>query len=109
MVIDTKSGLFLFMGAAHSRFNMILDWIFKKFPKKSINTVFGGININFKRQRDVEIVKNSISRIKINNFQLSHCSGINEYNFLKEFIENVYFNGAGKVLKFSSFNSGELI
>jgi len=101
MLMETQVGIFLFLGAAHSRFSMVLDWFAERFPEKEIETVFGGININFKRQRDVEIVKNSMKKVKINNFQLSHCSSIKEYEFLKEITHNVYFNGSGKILKYS--------
>ncbi len=101
MIIDTQKGLFLFLGAAHSRFSMILDWISENFPNKTIEMIFGGINVNFKRDRDVEIITNSIKKVKINHFELSHCSTEREYYFLKKFVDNTYFNGAGKVLHFS--------
>jgi 7,8-dihydropterin-6-yl-methyl-4-(beta-D-ribofuranosyl)aminobenzene 5'-phosphate synthase len=101
MIIDTLKGLFVFIGAAHSRLSMILDLIYENFPNKPIEVIFGGINVNFKRERDVEIVRNSINKIKIKHFELSHCSSKKEYEFLKELVENVYFNGAGKVLRYS--------
>jgi len=64
--------------------------------------VFGGINVNFKRDRDMEILTSSIKKVKINNFELSHCSSEKEYYFLKDLVDNVYFSGAGKVLHFSN-------
>jgi len=101
MIIDTKKGLFIFLGAAHSRFSMVLDWVSERFPDKKIEMVFGGINVNFKRDRDIEIIKKSIQKAKINHFELSHCSSEREYYFLKELVGSIYFNGAGKVLAFN--------
>jgi metal-dependent hydrolase (beta-lactamase superfamily II) len=102
MLIDTSKGLFLFIGAAHSRISMVLDWVADKFPNREIEFVFGGVNVNFKRDRDVEIIKSSFEKVKINNFELSHCSTEKEYYFLKDLVGSIYFNGAGKVLTFNN-------
>ena len=102
MIIDSSKGLYVFLGAAHSRFSMVLDWISERFPGKDIEMVFGGINVNFKRDRDVEILTSSIKKVKINNFELSHCSTEKEYYFLKDLVGSIYFSGAGKVLTFNN-------
>ncbi len=104
MVIDTRKGLFLFFGAAHSRLSMILDWIEKRFPNRKIEMAFGGINVNFDRERDMDILSNSLEKVHIKHFELSHCSDKKVFEYLKNYVDNVYFNGTGKILTFHDVN-----
>lgn len=100
LAIDTDDGLVVILGCSHPGVINMLNTLMKRTGKK-INTIIGGTHLV---RADDERIKDTIANFRAMNIEklgISHCTGENAMNQLKESFGDKYFhNTTGTILYF---------
>lgn len=100
LVLSTRNGIMVILGCTHSGIVNTLYHIKKITGKKDIFGLIGGIHLWSAKEGQLQKTAKVIKEFKPRFIGLSHCSGINTFNyFSKVFGEKVFLNSAGSVFE----------
>jgi len=100
LILDTKKGIIVILGCAHSGVVNTLLRVKELTGKKEIWGLFGGTHLGAAKEEGLKPTTNVLKRFKVQTIGLSHCSGANTFlYFSKVFGEKVFLNSAGSVIE----------
>lgn len=100
LVIDSKKGLILILGCAHSGMINIINHVIKKIKKEKIYAIFGGTHLDFLTQEQLEESIKSLKIFEIKKIIASHCTGMRAaFRLQQEFGDKFFYGCVGSVLE----------
>ncbi|MBM4310950.1 MAG: MBL fold metallo-hydrolase [Deltaproteobacteria bacterium] len=100
LVIESKKGLVVVLGCAHSGMINTLNYIASQLPGRKINTVVGGTHIGFLGEKQLEATIEHLSRFRFQRLGVSHCTGLApSMRLMQVFGRRFFFANAGTVLE----------
>lgn len=76
LVIETKRGLFIFIGCAHPGIINCLSYVKKEFPNVPINTVVAGMHLEKVDDERLSYTINALEKMHIKHLIPLHCTGL---------------------------------
>ncbi|HHV19527.1 MAG TPA: MBL fold metallo-hydrolase [Thermoanaerobacterales bacterium] len=100
LVLETKRGLYIILGCAHSGIINILEYAIKKTGQDHICAIIGGTHLGLvgkeQQQKSIEALK----KYDIDYIGVSHCTGLKTSMVLaQEFGEKFFFCNVGTVIE----------
>lgn len=100
LIIETKKGLVLILGCAHSGMVNIIEHVKNKMKNEKIYAILGGTHLEFLTGRQLEESIKYLKNIEFEKLCVSHCTGIRaSFKLYQEFGERFIYAGVGNVLE----------
>ena len=100
LILDTKKGLVVILGCAHSGMINILDHVIDKTGKEKFYAIMGGTHLDFLTPEQLEESIKSLKKMEIERIGISHCTGMRAaFRFHQEFGDRFFYGCVGSVLE----------
>ncbi len=100
LILDTKKGLVLVLGCAHSGMINILHHVIHKTGKDKFHAILGGTHLDFLTQEQLEESIKALKSMKIEKIGVSHCTGMRAaFRLHQEFGDRFFYGSVGNVLE----------
>jgi 7,8-dihydropterin-6-yl-methyl-4-(beta-D-ribofuranosyl)aminobenzene 5'-phosphate synthase len=99
LVLDTKRGLLVILGCAHSGVINILNHIMKKTGKDRFYAIIGGTHLDFLAPEQLEESIKALRKMQIERIGASHCTGMKgAFRLHQEFGDRFFYGQVGSTL-----------
>lgn len=100
LILDSKNGLILILGCAHSGMINIINYVINKTKKEKIYAILGGTHLDFLTSGQLEESIGFLKKIKFEKIGVSHCTGIRAaFRLQQEFGGRFFYGCVGSVLE----------
>jgi 7,8-dihydropterin-6-yl-methyl-4-(beta-D-ribofuranosyl)aminobenzene 5'-phosphate synthase len=100
LTLNTDKGLVLILGCAHSGMINILNHVMHKIKKNHIYAILGGTHLDFLTPEQLEESINSLKKMEVKKFGVSHCTGMRAaFRLQQEFGDRFSYGCVGSVLE----------
>jgi 7,8-dihydropterin-6-yl-methyl-4-(beta-D-ribofuranosyl)aminobenzene 5'-phosphate synthase len=101
LVVESREGLVLLLGCAHSGLINILTHVAAQTGKDRIYAVLGGTHLDFSSPPQVEETITALKKFRVERIGVSHCTGLKAAaRLFAEFGEKFFFGQVGATLEF---------
>lgn len=101
LIINTKGGILILLGCAHSGLINIINYAIKMTGEEKIFCIIGGTHLGFSGDLQLENTIKSLKAYQVEHFIPSHCTGIDITAHLsREFAKIFQFSYVGRVFEF---------
>jgi 7,8-dihydropterin-6-yl-methyl-4-(beta-D-ribofuranosyl)aminobenzene 5'-phosphate synthase len=99
LVLDTKRGLLVILGCAHSGVINILNHVIKKTGKDRFYAIIGGTHLDFLAPEQLEESIKALRKMQIERIGASHCTGMKgAFRLHQEFGDRFFYGHVGSTL-----------
>jgi 7,8-dihydropterin-6-yl-methyl-4-(beta-D-ribofuranosyl)aminobenzene 5'-phosphate synthase len=99
LVLDTKRGLLIILGCAHSGLINILNHVIQKTGKVRFHAIVGGTHLDFLAPEQLEESIKALKEIQIERIGASHCTGMTgAFRLRQEFGDRFFYGHVGSTL-----------
>ena len=99
LVLDTKRGLLVILGCAHSGVVNILNHVIKKTGKDRFYAIIGGTHLDFLAPEQLEESIKALRKMQIERIGASHCTGMKgAFRLHQEFGDRFFYGHVGSIL-----------
>lgn len=100
LIIESKRGLILIFGCAHSGMINIINHVISKMKKERFYAILGGTHLDFLTEEQLQESIKYLKNIEFEKLCVSHCTGLRaSFRLYKEFGERFTYAGVGSVLE----------
>jgi 7,8-dihydropterin-6-yl-methyl-4-(beta-D-ribofuranosyl)aminobenzene 5'-phosphate synthase len=100
LILNTKKGLVVIFGCAHSGMINILNHVIQKTGKEKFYAIMGGTHLDFLTPEQLEESIKSLKKMKIEKIGVSHCTGMKAaFRLHQEFGDRFFYGYVGSVLE----------
>ncbi len=100
LILNTKKGLVVIFGCAHSGMINILNHVIHKTGKEKFYAIMGGTHLDFLTPEQLEESIKSLKQMEIEKIGVSHCTGMRAaFRLHQEFGERFFYGYVGSVLE----------
>jgi len=100
LILDSKKGLILILGCAHSGMINIINHVIKKTKKEKIYAILGGTHLDFLTPEQLEESINFLKKFEIEKIGVSHCTGMKaSFRLHEEFGDRFFYGCVGSILE----------
>ena len=100
LILDTKKGLILILGCAHSGMINIINHVVNKTGKEKFYAILGGTHFDFLTPEQLEESINSLKKMEIERMGVSHCTGMRAaFRLHQEFGDRFFYGNIGSVFE----------
>jgi 7,8-dihydropterin-6-yl-methyl-4-(beta-D-ribofuranosyl)aminobenzene 5'-phosphate synthase len=100
LILDTKKGLVLILGCAHSGMINIINHVINKTKGKKFYAILGGTHLDFLTPEQLEESIKSLKKIEVEKIGVSHCTGMRAaFRLHQEFGARFFYGCVGSVLE----------
>jgi len=100
LVLDTKRGLLVILGCAHSGVINILNHVINKTGKDKFYAIVGGTHLDFLAPEQLEESIKALRKIQIEKIGASHCTGMSgAFRLHQEFGDRFFYGHVGSTLE----------
>ncbi len=100
LILNTKKGLVVIFGCAHSGMINILNHVIHKTGKEKFYAIMGGTHLDFLTPEQLEESIKSLRKMKIEKVGVSHCTGMRAaFRLHQEFGDRFFYGYVGSVLE----------
>ncbi len=100
LILDTKKGLILVLGCAHSGMINIINYVFDKTGKENFYAILGGTHLDFLTEEQREESIKALKKIKVEKIGVCHCTGMRAaFRLQQEFGDRFFYGHVGSVLE----------
>jgi len=98
--IETRAGLFVILGCAHSGVINTLEYISKLTGLRTIHTLVGGMHLGSASEERMDKTVGALKKFEVQSFYPTHCTGFNaSARLLQEFPESHKTCRVGTILE----------
>jgi len=99
LILDTKKGLIVLLGCAHSGMINIINHVINKTGKEIFYAILGGTHLDFLTPEQLEESIKSLKKMGIEKIGVSHCTGMKAaFRLHQEFGDRFFYGCVGSVL-----------
>jgi 7,8-dihydropterin-6-yl-methyl-4-(beta-D-ribofuranosyl)aminobenzene 5'-phosphate synthase len=100
LILDTKKGMVVILGCAHSGMINILNHVIQKTGKEKFYAILGGTHLDFLTAEQLEESIRSLKKMQIEKIGVSHCTGMRAaFRLHQEFGARYFYGCVGSVLE----------
>jgi 7,8-dihydropterin-6-yl-methyl-4-(beta-D-ribofuranosyl)aminobenzene 5'-phosphate synthase len=100
LILDSKKGLILILGCAHSGMINIINHVINKTKEKKFYAILGGTHLDFLTPEQLEESIKSLKKIEVEKIGVSHCTGMKAaFRLHQEFGDRFFYGCVGSVLE----------
>ena len=100
LILESKKGLILVLGCAHSGMINIIHHVINKTGKEKFYAILGGTHLDFLTPEQLEESIKSLKKMEIEKIGVSHCTGMRAaFRFHQEFGDRFFYGCVGSVLE----------
>jgi len=100
LILETKKGLVIILGCAHSGMINILNHVIQKTGKERFYAIIGGTHLDFLTPEQLEESVKSLKEMEIEKIGVSHCTGMRAaFRLHQEFGDRFFYGYVGSVLE----------
>ena len=100
LILDTKKGLILVLGCAHSGVINIINYVTHKTGKEKFFAILGGTHLDFLTPEQLEESIKALKKMKIEKIGVSHCTGMKAaFRLHQEFGDRFFYGHVGSGLE----------
>jgi 7,8-dihydropterin-6-yl-methyl-4-(beta-D-ribofuranosyl)aminobenzene 5'-phosphate synthase len=100
LILDSKKGLILILGCAHSGMMNIIHHVINKTKEKKFYAILGGTHLDFLTPEQLEESIKSLKKIEVEKIGVSHCTGMRAaFRLHQEFRDRFFYGCVGSVLE----------
>jgi 7,8-dihydropterin-6-yl-methyl-4-(beta-D-ribofuranosyl)aminobenzene 5'-phosphate synthase len=100
LILDSKKGMILILGCAHSGMINIINHVINKTGKSNFYGILGGTHLDFLTPEQLEESVNALNQLKIERIGVSHCTGMRAaFRFHQEFGDRFFYGCVGSFLE----------
>ena len=100
LILNTKKGLVVIFGCAHSGMINILNHVIQKTGKEKFYAIMGGTHLDFLTPEQLEESIKSLKKMKIEKIGVSHCTGMKAaFRLHQEFGDRFFYGYVASVLE----------
>jgi len=100
LILNTKKGLVVIFGCAHSGMINILNHVVHKTGKEKFYAIMGGTHLDFLTPEQLEESIKFLKKMKIDKIGVSHCTGMKaSFRLHQEFGDRFFYGYVGSVLE----------
>jgi 7,8-dihydropterin-6-yl-methyl-4-(beta-D-ribofuranosyl)aminobenzene 5'-phosphate synthase len=100
LVIETRKGLILILGCAHSGLVNIINHVIDKTGKEKFHAILGGTHLDFLTPAQLEETIGVLKKMEIERMGASHCTGMKAaFRLHQEFGDRFFYGCVGSVLE----------
>lgn len=100
LIIESKKGLILILGCAHSGMINIINHVIHKTGKEKFYAILGGTHLDFLTPEQLEASIKSLKKMEVEKIGVSHCTGMRAaFRFHQAFGDRFFYGCVGKVLE----------
>ncbi|NWF75640.1 MAG: MBL fold metallo-hydrolase [Nitrospirae bacterium] len=100
LILDSKKGLILILGCAHSGMINIINHVINKTKKEKIYAILGGTHLDFLTAEQLEKSIEFLKKIEVEKIGVSHCTGLKAaFRLQQEFGDRFFYGCVGGVLE----------
>jgi len=100
LILDSKKGLILILGCAHSGMINIINHVINKTKGKKFYAILGGTHLDFLTPEQLEESIKSLKKIEVEKIGVSHCTGMRAaFRLHQEFGDRFFYGCVGSVLE----------
>lgn len=100
LILDSKKGLVLILGCAHSGMINIINHVINKTKKEKIYAILGGTHLDFLTPEQLEKSIEFLKKIEFEKIGVSHCTGMRAaFRLQQEFGDRFFYGCVGSVLE----------
>ena len=99
LILDTKKGLILVLGCAHSGMINIINYVIDKTGKDKFYAILGGTHLDFLTPEQLEESIKILKKTKIEKMGVCHCTGMRAaFRLQQEFGDRFFYGHVGSSL-----------
>jgi 7,8-dihydropterin-6-yl-methyl-4-(beta-D-ribofuranosyl)aminobenzene 5'-phosphate synthase len=100
LIFDTKKGLILILGCAHSGMINIINYAIDKMGKDKFYAILGGTHLDFLTSEQLDESIKTLKKMKIENIGVCHCTGMRAaFRLHQEFGDRFFYGHVGSGLE----------
>ena len=100
LILNTKKGLVVILGCAHSGMINILNYVMQKTRKGKFYAILGGTHLDFLTPEQLEESIKSLRKMEIEKIGASHCTGMRAaFRLHQEFGDRFFYGYVGSALE----------
>lgn len=100
LILDTKKGLILILGCAHSGMINIIHHVIHKTKKENFYAILGGTHLDFLTAEQLDESIKVLKRIKIEKIGVCHCTGMEAaFRLHQEFGDRFFYGHVGSMVE----------
>jgi len=100
LILDTKKGLILVLGCAHSGMINIINYVLDKTGKDNFYAILGGTHLDFLTEEQREESIKALKKIKMEKIGVCHCTGMRAaFRLQQEFGDRFFYGHVGSFLE----------
>ncbi len=100
LILDTKRGLILVLGCAHSGMINIINYVIDKTGKDKFYAVLGGTHLDFLAPEQLEESIKVLKKMRIEKIGVCHCTGMRAaFRLQQEFGDRFFYGHVGSGLE----------
>jgi len=100
LILNTKEGLVVIFGCAHSGMVNILNHVIQKTRKEKFYAIMGGTHLDFLTPEQLEESIKFLRKMEIKKIGVSHCTGMRAvFRLHQEFGDRFFYGYVGSVLE----------
>lgn len=100
LILDTKKGLILVLGCAHSGMINIIHHVIHKTKKEKFYAILGGTHLDFLTPGQLDESIKALKKIKIEKIGVCHCTGMRAaFRLHQEFGDRFFYGSVGSILE----------
>jgi 7,8-dihydropterin-6-yl-methyl-4-(beta-D-ribofuranosyl)aminobenzene 5'-phosphate synthase len=100
LVLDTKKGLVLILGCAHSGMINIINYVISRTGKNKFYAIVGGTHLDFLKPEQLEESIKALKKVNIEKIGVCHCTGMRGASRLQqEFRDRFFYGHVGSFLE----------
>ena len=100
LILDTKRGVILILGCAHSGMINIINHVINKTGKEKFHAIMGGTHLDFLTSEQLEESIKALKKLKIEKIGASHCTGMRAaFRLHQEFGDRFFYGSVGAGLE----------
>jgi 7,8-dihydropterin-6-yl-methyl-4-(beta-D-ribofuranosyl)aminobenzene 5'-phosphate synthase len=100
LILDTKKGLILVLGCAHSGMINIINYVIDKTGKDKFYAILGGTHLDFLTPEQLDESVKALKKTKIEKIGACHCTGMRAaFRLHQEFGDRFFYGHVGSGLE----------
>jgi len=100
LILDTKRGVILILGCAHSGMINIINHVINKMGKEKFHAILGGTHLDFLTPEQLGESIKSLKKMEVEKIGVSHCTGMRAaFRFHQEFGDRFFYGSVGAGLE----------
>ncbi len=100
LILDTKRGLILILGCAHSGMINIINHVIHKMGKRKFYAILGGTHLDFLTPEQMKASVKALEKVEVEKIGVCHCTGMRAaFRLQQKFGDRFFYGHVGSFIE----------